>query len=169
MKTFASYVLNGNEIGVVAPESHSDFNYLCNLARAQHMYIDENSIFYKLLGRERNYIRHITAITIDDEMYGLSLIWDYAKRAVNLNRVESEEKLFEYGFLRHAIGTYIGPKYRRGKVGSLITNFNLQSFEEPVFCHGATEVQQRFWASPRIDKTFLKFMLIGQTTTKIDF
>lgn len=169
MKTFSSYSHNGSVIAVKAPETHSDFNYLCNIAIAQNMFLNTDSMFYKLLNRERYYIRHITAIMLEDQIYGLSLIWDYAQRAVDLKRVESIDKLFEYGFLQHAIGVFMAPSHRRGRIGSMITNYNMRSFEDKVFCVGDSIEQQKFWMSPYVDKTYLDFMLINQSATKITF
>lgn len=169
MRTFSSYNINGYDIAIKSPETHSDFNYLCNTAFAQHMFINENTMFYKLLDRERYYIRHITAIMLEDEMYGISLIWDYGQRAVDLKRVESVEKLLEYGFVQHTIGVYVSPNHRRGRVGSLIANYNMKSFEERVFSHGDNIEQQKFWMSPRVDKTYLDFMLIDQSSSKVNF
>lgn len=169
MRTFSSYNFNGNEIAVRAPDTHGDFNYLCNTAFAQAMYSDEDSMFAKLLDRQRHYVRHIVAIMQDDEVYGISLIWDYAQRAVDLKRVDSVNQLYEYGFLQHAIGVFVTPNKRGGKVGSLIANYNLKSFEEKVFCIGETPEQQKFWASHAVDKTNLEFMLINKASTKINF
>jgi hypothetical protein len=169
MRVFTSYNFNGAEIAIKAPETHGDFNYLCNLAVAQKMFVNQDYVFGKLLNRERYYIRHITAIMHNDEMYGISLIWDYIQRAADLKRVESVEKMHEYGFLQHAIGVYVPDIYRRGKIGSLLVNYNMKSFDEDVCCIGEVYEQQKFWMSPRVDKTFLKFMLIDQASTKITF
>lgn len=169
MKTLSSHKFYDFKIAINAPETHEDFNYLCNLAVAQKMYENVDWTFFKLLDHQRQYIRHLAAVMVDDEMFGLSIIWDFTKRLVDLNKADSEQTLIDFGFLQNAIGVYVPEKYRGGKVGSLIANHTMESFGEPVFAIGNTEDQYWFWASKYVDKTYLPFVITDDYSSKINF
>lgn len=169
MKVLTAQQYDHIKILVNAPETDEEFNYLCNLALAQHMFVDPKWTFFKLLNNERHYIRHIVAMMNNDYMFGLSIIWDYTRRAVEKEKAPDEETLFDYGFVKHAVGVFVPTWYRRGKVGSLLVNQTMESFQEPVFANANTFHQQQFWSSPCVDKTYLKFMLTDNETVRVSF
>lgn len=169
MKILSEHTVYGYNIVINAPETHADFNYICNVSLAEHLYEKEEWTFYKLLNNERHYIRHIAALMHQDMVYGLAMIWDYAKRVTDKGLISSEEELLGYGFLQHSVGVYVPPKFRYGRVGSMVVNHVMASFAEPVFCNGNNVDQQGFWMSDAVDKTYLKFMLFDNNTCRHNF
>ena len=169
MKILSSQDYHGFQVEVKSPETPEDVAYVCNIAAGQKLYNNEDGVFYKLLNTDRRYIKQIAAMTINDAVYGLSIIWDYAQRVVDLGFADSIEQLESFGFLRNAVGVFVPKRQRGGLIGSLMVNYNMDSFGEPVFCIGDSIEQQAFWTSPRIDKTHLKFMLTEKSTVRVNF
>lgn len=169
MKILSTYEIYGLQIKIASPEDEVDFNYLCNLAVAEHIYEKPEWTFYKLLNNERQYIRHMAALMQDDVIYGLGIVWDYAQRVSDKGLVEDVATLLDYGFLQYAVGVYVSPHQRNNKIGSIIVNNTMTSFGKPVFCNGHTTEQQSFWMSETVDKTHLKFMLFDNNSAKHTF
>lgn len=169
MKILSSQDYQGLQVEVKSPETPEDFAYICNLAVGQKLYVSEKYVFYKLLTTERKYIKQIAAMSIDDALYGLAIIWDYTKRVVDLGFAGSEQEMKDYGFLQNAVGVFVPKKQRGGLIGSLMANYITDLFGEDVFCVGDSIEEQAFWTSPRVDKTHIKFMLTEKATVRINF
>lgn len=169
MKILTSQKYYGYNVEVKTPESPEELNYICNLSAAQKIYKDEDSVFYKLLNRDRQYINQMAAMTINDAVYGLAIVWEYSKRVVDLGYAKSLQDMDEYGFLRNAVGVFVPVAQRGGLIGSLMANNIMESFGKPVFCIGDDIKAQAFWTSDRVDKTHLEFMLTERATVRVNF
>lgn len=169
MKILTSYRMYEHLLELKIPESPEEMAYICNMAAGQNLYVNEEHTFYKLLNFDRKYIKQMVAITYGDSMYGISIIWDYAQRSVDLGRAKSIEQMKEFGFIQYAIGAYVAPKQRGGLIGSLLVNENMESFKKDVCSIGEDLQSQAFWASAAVDKKYLKFMLTDRSTVRINF
>ena len=169
MKILTSQNYHGMIVEVKSPETPEDSNYICNVAAAQKLYTNTESVFYKLLNRDRQYIRKIAAMTIQDAIYGLAIVWDYSQRVVDLGYAKSLQDMDDFGFLRQAVGAFVPPRQRGGLIGSLMVNNILDSFAQPVFCVGDDIQAQAFWTSERINKTYLQFMLTERASVRVNF
>jgi len=169
VKILTSQSYYGYNVEVKTPEAPEELNYICNLAIAQKLYVNEDYTFYKLLNNERQYIRQMAAMSIHDALYGLAIVWDYSRRIVDRGFAESMEQMESFGFLPQAVGVFVPPRQRGGLIGSLMVNNILDSFAQPVFCIGDSLQEQAFWMSDRVDKTYIKFMLTEKATVRINF
>ena len=150
-------------------ETPVDITYLSNLAIGQEMYKQQDWLFYKLMKQDRKFIKQMTVMMSEDLIVGLAIIWDFGNREIQRGHVESLERLAELNLLQYGIGVYVNPEYLGMGIGSFIVNCASNGFNQPIFCRGNEEYQQKFWSSYHVDKTFLEYMLIEHDTVKIIF